>query len=163
MSRKQPPKAETVKVFTQRIAAGLLLALPAAVFAADRLSPIFDNGGKAATGGFSATQQRAAVQMELTLRPPTPAEIGVKLPQKTTLRVEQTARQMAEYDPAWRVYEYSVGMPKAEFVKFFQAQGLTLNTARNVLIIPGPGPDGAGFIDGLQADPVQDFRIWRKP
>ncbi|MET0311406.1 MAG: hypothetical protein ABW051_05100 [Burkholderiaceae bacterium] len=163
MSRKRPPRAAAFNPVAARAALALLLALPFTASAADRLSPIFDTGGKAATGGFSATQQRAAVQMELSLRPPTPAELGVKLPQKTALRAEQTARQMAEYDPAWRVYEYSAGIPKAEFVKFFQAQGLTLNATRNVLVMPGPGPDGAGFIDGLQNDPVQDFRIWRKP
>lgn len=147
-------------------ALGLLaaLSLPAAAFAADRLTPFFDTGKATATGGFVATQQRAAVQMELSLRPPTPQELGVKLPAKATLKVESTARQMTEYDPAWRVYEYNAAaMPKAEFVRFFQGQGLTMNTARNVLVIPGQGPDGSGFVDGLQSDPVQDFRVWRKP
>jgi len=54
-------------------------------------------------------------------------------------------------------------MPRSEFVKFFEAQGLVFDTHKNVLLFPGAAPNDAEFIDGLSGGVISEFRIWRRP
>ena len=150
------------------IVLGLGFCLPAAEAAAaavDRFTPIVEHAGEPTVtkSGFLVNQKRVAVQAELSRRPPTSAELGVKLPDKAALKLEQTARQIAQYHPVWRVYDYRLSMPRAELIRFFQAQGLVFDTHKNVLLFPGSAPDDAEFIDGLFGDTVSGFRVWRRP
>lgn len=149
--------------------AGIVLtlagALPVVCAAADRFTQIIEQAGAPTVtkGGFVVNQKRVAVQAELSRRSPTGEELGVKLPPKAALSLEQTARQIAQYHPVWRVYDFRVSMPRAELVKFFEAQGLVFEIHRNVLLFPGAAPADAEFIDGLHGDPLSGFRIWRRP
>ena len=129
---------------------------------ADRFSKIVEEGGEptVTAGGYLVNHKRIAVQRELAQRPPTPDELGVKVPSGSKLQLEQTARQIAQYHPAWRIYEYRVAMPRAEFIEYFQKQGLTFDKSANNLKF---GNAGEGFIDGLSGETIQSFRIWRKP
>jgi hypothetical protein len=147
------------------IALTLAAAPPAVCAAADRFTPIIEQAGESTVtkGGFVVNQKRVAVQKELSQRPPTGAELGVKLPPKAALNLERTARQIAQYHPVWRVYDFRLSMPRAELIRFFEAQGLVFEMHRNVLLFPGAAPNDAEFIDGLQGDPISGFRIWRKP
>ena len=148
-----------------RIALALGVVLPAASAAADRFTPIVEQaGGPTVTqGGVLVNQQRVAVQSELSRRPPMAAELGVKLPEKSMLKLEPTARQIAQYHPVWRVYDYRLSMPRPEFIKFFEAQGLVFDVHKNTLLFPGAAPDDAAFIDGLFGDTISGFRVWRRP
>lgn len=147
------------------IALSLGLVLPAVCAATDRFTPIVEQAGEptVTNSGMLVNQKRVAVQSELARRPPTTAELGVKLPPKAALKLERTALQIAQYHPRWRVYDFKLSMPRAEFIKFFEAQGLTFESHKNVLLFPGAGPDSAEFIDGLFGDPISEFRIWRRP
>jgi len=147
--------------------AGLLAAL-ATAFAAvaeDRFTSIVESAGESTvtSGGFVVNQKRVAVQKEITRQPPTPAELGVKLPANAALNLERTARQIAQYHPIWRVYDFRVSMPRQEFIQFFEAQGLIFDSHRNELLFPGAPPKDAGFVDGLYGDPIREFRVWRRP
>lgn len=147
------------------IALVLAVALPAVCAATDRFTQIIEQAGESTVtkGGFVVNQKRVAVQKELSRRPPTAAELGVKLPPKASLKLERTALQIVQYNHVWRVYDFRLSMPRAEFVKFFEAQGLVFDTHRNVLLFPGSSPDNAEFIDGLFGDVISEFRIWRRP
>ncbi len=108
-------------------------------------------------------QQRVAVQAELARLGPTAAELGVPLPPKARLKREDTAHQIAQYHPVWRIYAYQLSMPRAEFIAFFTAQGLVFDAHKNLLLFPDqPGQEGA-FIDGLDGQTISQFRIWRRP
>ena len=133
--------------------------------ASDLFTPIVEGAGESTVtkGGSLVNTKRVAVQSELSRRPPTAAELGIKIPAKASLNLEQTARQIAQYHPVWRVYDFRLPMPRAEFVKFFEAQGLTFDIHKNVLLFPGAAPDEAEFIDGLTSDPISGFRVWRRP
>ena len=98
------------------------LLLTSAFANADRFARIVEEGGEptVTAGGYLVNQKRAAVQRELTQRPPTQDELGVKLPPGSKLQFELTARQIAQYHPAWRIYEYRVDMPRSEFIEYFQ-------------------------------------------
>jgi|GEM_PF-6136026 len=147
------------------IALSFAIILPGVCVATDRFTQIVEQGGEPTVtkGGFLVNQKRAAVQSELARKPPTTAELGVKVPAMASLKLEQTARQIAQYHPVWRVYDFHLSMSRSEFIKFFEAQGLTLDTHKNVLLFPGAAPDDAEFIDGLVGDPIRGFRVWRRP
>ena len=147
------------------IALVLAMSLPAVCAETDRFTQIIAQAGESTVtkGGFVVNQRRIAVQKELSRRQPTAAELGVKLPPKASLKLERTALQIVQYNPVWRVYDFHVSMPRAEFVSFFEAQGLVLDTHKNVLLFPGTGQGDAEFIDGLFGDTISDFRIWRRP
>lgn len=151
--------------FLASIALVLAMSLPAVCAASDRFTQIIEHAGASTVtkGGFVVNQKRVAVQKELSRRPPTFAELGVKLPPKASLKLERTALQIVQYNPVWRVYDFHVSMPRAEFVKFFEAQGLVFDTHKNVLVFPGTALNDAEFIDGLFGDVISDFRIWRRP
>jgi hypothetical protein len=129
---------------------------------ADRFSKIVDEGGDptVTSGGYLVNQKRAAVQRELTQRPTTPDELGVQLPLGSKLQLEQTARQIAQYHPTWRIYEYRITMSRADFIAHFQKQGLSFNQSANQLKFGNAGGD---FIDGFSGDSMSTFRIWRRP
>jgi len=147
------------------IALVLAVALSAVCAETDRFSQIISQAGESTVtkGGFVVNQKRIAVQKELSRRPPTTAELGVKLPPKTTLKLERTALQIVQYNPVWRVYDFHVSMPRAVFVRFFEAQGLVFDAHKNVLLFPDTAQGDAEFIDGLFGDIISDFRIWRRP
>lgn len=147
------------------IALTLAVVIPAVCAAADRFTPIIEQAGESTVtnGGYIVNQKRVAVQSELSRRPPTTAELGVKLPAKASLRLADSARQIAQYHPVWRVYDFRLSMPRAEFVRFFEAQGLVFDTHKNALLFPGAAPNEAEFIDGLFGDPISTFRVWRRP
>lgn len=153
-----------MKLFAS-IALVLAVALPAFCAATDRFTQIIEHAGESTVtkGGFVVNQKRVAVQKELSRRPPTAAELGVKLPPKTSLKLERTALQIVQYNPVWRVYDFHLSMPRSEFVKFFEAQGLVFDLHKNVLLFPGTAPNDAEFIDGLFGDVISEFRIWRRP
>lgn len=145
------------------IAALLLCSvLPATGLAADRFAAIVENGGEPTVtkGGFLVNQKRAAVQKELTARPPTAQELGVKLPPGSRLMLEQSSRQIAQYHPDWRIYQYSVTMPRSALIAHFQDQGLRYDES-NANLKFGNGADD--FIDGLSPKDRHQFRIWRRP
>jgi hypothetical protein len=147
------------------IALALAVALPAVCAATDRFTQIIEQAGESTVtkGGFVVNQKRVAVQKELSRRPPKTAELGVKLPPKASLKLERTALQIVQYNPVWRVYDFSLSMPRSEFVKFFEAQGLVFDSHKNVLLFPNTAPNDAEFIDGLFGDVISEFRIWRRP
>lgn len=149
----------------KRIALAATLLTAFAAVAADRFTRIVEQAGESVVngGGFIVNQKRVAVQRELSRQAPTQAELGVKLPPRAVLKLEQTARQIAQYHAVWRVYDYRLAMPRKEFIQFFEAQGLVFEVHRNVLLFPGAEPDAAEFIDGLFGDPIQEFRVWRRP
>lgn len=115
-------------------------------------------------GGFVVNNKRVAVQQELSRRPPTREELGVALPRGSRMVLYETALQIAQYHPHWRIYEYRVDMPQAEFIRFFTDQGLSFDRRKFYLRFPAPfgGRDG-DFIDLFTEDPVTRFRIWRRP
>ncbi|MDB5865271.1 MAG: hypothetical protein JWO70_3077 [Betaproteobacteria bacterium] len=165
----QPPAHTVQRRLTLRILAKVALTLafvlPAVCAAADRFTQIVEQAGESTVnkGGFVVNQKRVAVQSELSKRPPTTAELGVKVPAKSALKLEDTARQIAQYHPIWRVYDFRLSMPRSEVIKFFEAQGLIFDIHRNVLLFPGAAPSEAEFIDGLFGDPITAFRVWRRP
>lgn len=156
-----PPKVRPLK-FTAWAAVGCCVFVAATTAHADRWTKIVDEGGEptVTSGGYLVNQKRVAVQKELTQRPPTPDELGVRLPPGAKLHLEQTSRQLAQYHPAWRVYEYRVDMPRAAFIDHFVQQGLAYDRSANNLKFPAAGGD---FIDGLSGETIKSFRVWRKP
>jgi len=145
-----------------RTTLSLCILVAASSASADRFTSIVEQGGEptVAAGGYLVNQKRVAVQRELAQRPPTADDLGVVLPPGARLQLEQTARQIAQYHPAWRVYEYRVDMPRADFMDHFQRQGLTFDRSANKLRFAEPGGD---FIDGLTVDTMREFRVWRRP
>jgi hypothetical protein len=113
--------------------------------------------------GYVVNNRRIAVQKELEARPPTHAELGVAVPKSARLEFERTARQIVQYHPYWRIYEDALDMPKADLLRFFTDQGLTVDQSMHRLRFSKPAGNGEDFIDNLQGDPVEGFRIWRKP
>lgn len=146
----------------RQTALALALLLASSLASADRFAKIVEEGGEPTTtaGGYLVNQKRVAVQKELAQRPPTADELGVKLPPGAKLQLEQTARQIAQYHPVWRIYDYRVEMPRADFIAFFEKQGLTFDKSANNLKFGNAGED---FVDGLFGDSIKSFRIWRKP
>ena len=145
-----------------RVVLSVCLVLASTNAAADRFTRIVEEGGEPTVtkGGYVVNQKRVAVQKELTQRPPSPEELGVRLPPGSTLLLEQTARQIAQYHPVWRIYEYRVEMPRQAFIEHFQQQGLTFDRSGNILKFGNPGGE---FIDGFSGDTMRTFRVWRKP
>jgi len=143
------------------ITASLTCCLASVSLAQDRFASIIDRAAESTvtSGGFIVNQKRVAIQAEIAKRPPSSAELGVKVPQDSKLRTEQTARQIAQYHPAWRVYDFSVFMPRSAFIQHFERQGLSLDPSANVLRFPG----SEDFIDGLVGEQISSFRVWRKP
>ncbi len=143
------------------ITASLMCCLASVTLAQDRFTSIIDGAAESTvtSGGFVVNQKRVAIQAEITQRLPTPAELGIKLPQGSKLRVEQTARQIAQYHPVWRVYDFSVDIPRSAFIQHFERQGLILDPSANVLRFPG----SEDFIDGLVGEQFSGFRVWRRP
>ena len=130
--------------------------------AADRFAKIVDEGGDPTTtaGGFVVNQKRIAVQKELTARPPTAEELGVKLPAGAKLMLIETARQIAQYHPAWRIYQYKVELPREALIAHFEAQGLRYDVnAANLKF----GNAGGDFVDGLSQSGQHQLRVWRTP
>lgn len=113
--------------------------------------------------GYVVNNRRVAVQKELTARPPTRNEIGVVLPTGARLDYERTARQIVQYDPNWRIYQYDLEMPKADLVRHFTDQGLSFDPSWNRLFFTKPTGNGEDFIDNLGGDQAEGFRIWRRP
>ena len=72
----------------------------------------------------------------------------------------ETSRQIAQYHPHWRIYQYSVTMPRKDLIAYFEGQGLTYDQHSANLKF---GHDGGDFIDGLSADDRHQVRIWRRP
>lgn len=136
--------------------------------ARDRFTPIIEQAPKSSVqNGALVNHKRVAVQEELAQRPPTRGELGVELPAGARLELYETALQIAQYHPAWRVYKYRLDTPRerGDFIDFFTSQGLHFNERKYWIIFPAPpGVDDrdAEFID-LSGDPVEGFRIWRRP
>lgn len=140
----------------------LLAAAGASSHAADRFAKIVAEGGEptVTAGGFVINQKRVAVLKELAARPPTADEVGIKLPRAAKLMLVETARQIAQYDPAWRIYQYKVDMPRDAVIAFFEAQGLRYDpNAANLQF----GKNGGDFVDGLSQSGQHQLRVWRKP
>lgn len=130
----------------------------------DRLTSIIEQAPESTVvNGYVVNNRRVAVQKELSARPPTHDELGVTIPKGARLELERTARQIAQYHPYWRIYEYAVAMPEAELIRFFTDQGLTVDPSGHKLHFSRPAGNGEDFIDNLQGDPVEGFRIWRMP
>lgn len=140
----------------------LIAMLASAVQAADRFAKIVDEGGDptVTAGGFVVNQKRVAVQKELTARPPTAEELGVRLPAGAKLMLVETARQIAQYHPAWRIYQYRVELPREAVVAHFEAQGLKYDVNSANLKFGNAGGD---FVDGLSQSGQHQLRVWRKP
>ncbi len=101
----------------------LLAVIASASHAADRFARIVEEGGEptVTAGGYVVNQKRVAVQKELTARPPTADEVGVRLPAGAKLMLVETARQIAQYHPAWRIYQYQLEAPRDAVVAHFVA------------------------------------------
>ena len=140
----------------------LCFLLPLASSAEDRFSRIVEEGGEPTVtkGGYLVNQKRVAVQKELSKRPPSGDELGVKLPAGATLMLEETSRQIAQYHPVWRIYQYKVILSRTALIEFFQAQGLMYDVHKANLSF---GNSQGDFIDGLSGDDRHHIRIWRKP
>jgi hypothetical protein len=113
--------------------------------------------------GYVVNHRREAVQREITARPPTEAELGVRLPPGARLLAEVTARQIAQYHPVWRIFQYRVAMSPDELGRFFAEQGLRYAPAEGRAYFPGATLERGDFIDGLGAAPSGGIRIWRVP
>ena len=132
--------------------------------ATDRFTSIIAEAPESTVvNGYVVNNRRIAVQKELTARPPTHDELGVLLPRGARLDYERTARQIAQYNPNWRIYQYTLEMPRADLIRFFTDQGLTYDRSWNRLFFSKSARDGEEFIDNLEGDPVEGFRIWRRP
>ncbi len=130
--------------------------------AADRFAKIVVEAGDptVTAGGFVVNQKRVAVQKELTSRPPTAEELGVKLPAGAKLMPVETARQIAQYHPVWRIYQYRVELPREAVIAHFEAQGLRYDVNSANLKF---GNSGGDFVDGLSQSGQHQLRVWRKP
>ena len=139
----------------------LTLLFSATVASADRFTKIVEEGAEPTTtaGGYLVNQKRVAVQKELAQRPPTASELGLTLPPGSRLQLERTARQIAQYHPVWRIYEYQIEVSRAEFIAHFQKQGMRFDQSSNQLKFG----DNGEFIDGFSGETMKSFRIWRKP
>ncbi len=145
-----------------RTALLLSLLIPGSVPADDRFTNIVEEGPEptVTTGGFVVNQKRVAVQKALTQRPPTADELGVRLPPGSKLMLEQTARQLAQYHPVWRIFQYSVTMPRTALIAHFEEQGLTYDQSHANLKF---GSGSGDFVDGLSKEDRHQIRVWRKP
>jgi hypothetical protein len=129
----------------------------------DRFTSIIERAPESTVvNGYVVNNRRVAVQKELSARPPTYDELGVRVPKGARLELETTARQIAQYHPYWRIYEYAIEMPEADLIRFFVDQGLTIEPSGRKLHFSRPAGNGEDFIDNLQR-PVEGFRIWRVP
>jgi hypothetical protein len=144
------------------VLAFVLASVAAGSHAADRFSKIIEQGGEptVTAGGFVVNQKRVAVQKELATRPPTADEVGVRLPPGANLMLVETARQIAQYDPVWRIYQYKVDMPRDAVIAHFEAQGLRYDP--NAAHLKFGNADG-DFVDGLSQSGQHQLRVWRKP
>ncbi|HYD51105.1 MAG TPA: hypothetical protein VEA99_00710 [Gemmatimonadaceae bacterium] len=113
--------------------------------------------------GFVVNHRREAVQREITARPPTQAELGVRLPPGARLLHEVTARQIAQYHPGWRIFQYRVTMSRDELGRFFAEQGLRYEPSEGRAYFPGATNERGDFIDGLAIASGTGIRIWRMP
>ena len=113
--------------------------------------------------GYVVNHRREAVQRELTARPPSEAELGVRLPPGARLLHEVTARQIAQYYPAWRIFQYRVAMSREELGRFFTEQGLRYAPSEGRAYFPGATNQRGDFIDGLADASGTGIRIWRMP
>jgi hypothetical protein len=140
--------------------AALLAGTVFGASAADRFTLIIDNAPESTVNakGFVVNHKRALIQKELMAQRPSLAELGVKLPPGSKLKAEESARQIAQYHPVWRIYEYKLAMPRDELVRHFEAQGLHFDRSNAKLTFPG----STDFIDGIAENPVHRFRVWRK-
>lgn len=139
----------------------LLAGLGAGASAADRFKLIIDNAPESTVnaGGQPVDPKRLLVEKELMAQRPSRAELGVRLPEGSRLKPDESARLIVQQDPAWRVYEYRLSMPRPELLRFFQDQGLRHDRAAGRLVFP----NNADFIDGFEGNPVRRLRVWRKP
>ena len=140
------------------------LALPAARHAGaqDRFTPAIAGAPESTVrNGYVVNHRREAVQRELTARPPTEAELGVRLPAGAQLRAELTARQIVQYHPVWRVYQYRVALSKEELARHFTGQGLRYEASEGRVYFPGATREQGDFMDGLGDAALGGFRIWR--
>jgi len=157
---RQPPAAQAASVGTEAEAS----TSGDRAAATDRFTSIIATAPESTVvNGYVVNNRRVAVQKELEARPPTHDELGVALPKGARLEFERTARQIVQYHPYWRIYEYSLEMPKADLLRFFTDQGLTADQSMHKLHFSKPPGNGEDFIDNLQGDPVEGFRIWRIP
>jgi hypothetical protein len=140
------------------------LVLPAArdAGAQDRFTPVIAGAPESTVrNGYVVNHRREAVQRELTARPPTEAELGVRLPPGAQLRHELSARQIVQYHPVWRIYQYRVALPKEELARHFTAQGLRYEASEGRAYFPNATRDRGDFIDGLGDAALTGLRIWR--
>lgn len=147
-----------------RSVAVAVLLLPAHVASAqDRFAPIIAGAPESSVrDGYVVNHRREAVQKELTARPPTEAELGVRLPPGARLVPDRTALQIVQYHPGRRIYQYRVAMSREELVHFFEAQGLRWDASQQWLFFPGATRDNGGdFVDALHDAAGGGFRIWR--
>ncbi|MDF1503789.1 hypothetical protein [Roseisolibacter sp. H3M3-2] len=141
----------------------LLVAGAAPARAQDRFTDIIARAPESSVrNGYVVNHRREAVQREITARPPTEAELGVRLPPGARLVPDRTALQIVQYNPVWRVYQYRVAMSREELVRFFTEQGLEYDASQQWLYFPGGRKKEGGFIDDLHHG-AQGIRIWRRP
>ena len=149
-----------LRAFTLATALTLLAAPPAG--AQDRFTPIIAGAPESSVrNGYVVNHRREAVQRELTARPPTEAELGVRLPPGAQLRHELTARQIAQYHPVWRIYQYRTAMAREALARHFTAQGLRYEASEGRMYFPGATRERGDFIDGLADAALTGIRIWR--
>lgn len=113
--------------------------------------------------GYVVNHRREAVQREITARPPTEAELGVRLPPGARLLHEVTARQIVQYHPGWRIFQYRMAMSRDELGRFFAEQGLRYEPSEGRAYFPGATNERGDFIDGLAIAASTGIRIWRMP
>jgi hypothetical protein len=113
--------------------------------------------------GFVVNHRREAVQREITARPPTEAELGVRLPPGARLVHERTALQIVQYHPVWHIFQYRVAMSSDELGRFFAEQGLRYEPSEGRAYFPSATNERGDFIDGLGNATDSGIRIWRVP
>jgi hypothetical protein len=84
----------------------------------------------------------------------------VGLPPGAQLMLEPTARQIAQYHPAWRIDRHKVNPSRDARVAFFSAQGLRYDEHAAKLTFNQPEGD---VVDGMWRSDQQPSRVWRKP
>jgi hypothetical protein len=149
-----------------RLLAAFLLVALLPQPAVDRFTPIIASAPESSVrNGYVVNHRREAVEKEITTRPPTREELGVELPPGARLDRNNSARQIVQYHPVWRVYDYRLTTPvaRAELLAFFARQGVTYDQNQQWLVFTGKGGNGEDFIDQISGDPITRFRIWRKP
>ena len=85
----------------------------------------------------------------------------MRLPPGAQLRLELSARQIAQYHPVWRIYQYRTSMPREDLARHFTAQGLRYEASEGRLYFPGATHERGDFIDGIADARLTGFRIWR--